>query len=807
MKIKFKYEIGFLLLLAGIFILMIVSGILVNRNLTRTVDRASIQLQPDERLIVMKSVSRDLLEAENRVYSFNLTRNRNYLSDFYMLINETEKKIRKLKNYSSRDPYYKNYVDSLEKLVILKYGIMDSLLIVQNQYRVNETLGLIEQSMKDARVKESTGSANETSRWKNIFRKKDKAPAKKENKLADLDQFQRDLGKIKKTEGKKEISNNQLELGLIQSDRQVMSKIDSLLATLEIGERNSIALKTKEAREAATQTKSIVLVFSILLTLILFAACFAIVKYIRRNNEYKRFLKKAKLESEEIAASKVKFVSILSHEIRTPLNAIIGFTEQLTQQISGQWSKEQTEQLGYVQKSSAHLSQIVNEILDYTKLQANQVQLEQIPFDPKKEVRDIFDMLQQTADTRQNDLQLVCSSAVPHYISGDSLKFRQIMLNLLSNAIKFTENGKIIVRMHAEEPENEDINLLLEVEDSGIGIETEHLENIFEEFQQENSSISRGYGGTGLGLSITKMLVELHQGKITVKSEKGKGSCFDLNLHYHLCYEPVPQQEVPALKTFSLEGLTVLLADDEPYNRKLLESILNKTNVTILQAEDGQKAWDVFVSEKVDLALIDIQMPKLNGIELCKKIRSESAAQKRAIPIIAVTAGWSEELERESELFHAIVGKPVKEQDLIRVIRQVLSGEKIGFKIANPIEKKSDAAPYNLSGLTEMSNGDGHFVKSMIETFVRTTKEGIAELKLQLEKNELSGMAETAHRISSPCKHLEILNLYQLFKELEREAKASEKGESNETLERLILDIQSVAKPVLIALENERNAE
>lgn len=800
MKVKFKYEIGFLILLASIFILMLVSGILVNRNLTKTVDRVSIQLQPDEKLIVMKSISKDLLEAENQLYSFNLTRDRSYLNNFYLLTNETEKKTRRLKNYSSRDPYYKKYVDSLEKLLISKYVIMDSLLIVQNQYRVNETLNLIEQSMREVNGKQF--NSEEESAWRRVFSKKDKKSTQSKNNQIGLEQFQRELVDIKKTEGKKEISNNQLELSLIQSDRLIMSEIDNLLATLESTERNSIAIKTKEAREAATNAKNIVLVFTILLTLLLLASCFVIIKYILRNNEYKLFLQKAKEQSEEIADSKVRFVSILSHEIKTPLNAIIGFTEQLSLQKNRSWTQEQSDQLGYIRRSSGHLSQIVHQILDYTKLHAQQVQLESIPFDPKREVREIFEILQQTADASQNELQLISSASVPSYLLGDPVKFRQIILNLLSNALKFTEKGKVTVRMHAEALEdNAKIHLMLEVEDNGVGIDERQLETIFDEFRQENSSITRGYGGTGLGLSICRMLVELHHGKITVNSTKGKGSTFTLDLWYLPCHEPIQQQDILPQKNLSLKAMKVLLADDEPYNRKLLESILSKTEISIVQAEDGLMAWQIFQREPFDLVLVDIQMPKMNGIEVCKKIRTEADEDRQETPVVAITAGWSEELERESDLFHAIVGKPVKEIELIRIIRLVLSGEKLGFKVAEPMEKKSNA-PYDISKLVEMSNGDESFVKGMIETFVRTTKEGIAELKLQLEKNDLLGMVETSHRISSPCRHLEILNLYQLFKRLEREAKSTESGEENERLILLLAEIQNVASPIFEELEN-----
>ncbi|MES2588883.1 MAG: ATP-binding protein [Bacteroidota bacterium] len=818
MKLKLKYEFRFIILLASIFVLVIISASFVYRKLAKTIDNISFQLKPDEQILIMKSIKNDLIDAENKIYSFNLTKDYAYRASFYKIVFESEKKLRRLKNNSSEDKSFKTQIVLLEKLVLQKYQIVDSIAQIQNQYRVNDVLNKVEEQIQVINPVKAVPKPKEIEdkSWKDVFKKR--KTSKEEKKLDNIEKdkllnFKKEIGEFKEIEVNKELNNNKLELGLIQQDKIVMSKIDQLFLLLEKTERKSIAKKTQIAKANATDAKYFLIAFSLLSTILLVLTSYSIVQYIRRNNEYKIMLQKAKKDSDDLAESKMRFLSNMSHEIRTPLNSIIGFARQLAGSETISKNQGEKEQLGIIQHAANHLLSLINQILDFSKLQANKVELVMNPFNPKIELENLVMIIEPNVQEKENRIFFRIVDKLPENILGDEVKFKQILLNLLSNAIKFTQKGRIDLIVKASKPQGEKIVLEIQVIDTGIGMEKESLSKIFEEFEQENNSTSKNYGGTGLGLSITKMLVELHGGSITVTSKKNSGTCFTVFLPYEITDKKSPVtddkkslREVKGINTpinlvQFLKGKKVLVVDDEPYNRKLLVSILSKNKAHIQEAENGQMALNYFDKNWFDYILMDLRMPVMNGVEASKVMRNSSNLDKRKIPIIALTADNSENVQNQAAMFDGILIKPFHEADLFNIMQKFNNSNEI---FLNSTETNSEKTviqqKYNLQALRDISNGNNDFFTDMIETFIRTTKSGLFELEECVKQNDLKTIKKIAHRIISPCKHIGAKDLSEMLAKIEH---YDETLMNLEDIKKIVSTIRIEADEIIERLEKE----
>jgi signal transduction histidine kinase/CheY-like chemotaxis protein len=381
-------------------------------------------------------------------------------------------------------------------------------------------------------------------------------------------------------------------------------------------------------------------------------------------------LTQAKVNAEEATLAKAQFLSNMSHELRTPLNGIIGLTNLL---LSEQYLPSQTQHLEVLKYSSDHMLLLINDVLDFNKIEAGKVVLENNGFNLLEIINQMKLFFSWEASGKGLQFEVNISDALNRLIYGDVTRLRQVLTNLISNAIKFTEKGKVIFSVDIiEKIEEDSCKLRFAVIDTGIGIEPDKLSQIFESFRQADPSTIRKYGGSGLGLTISKKLIELMGTQLEVKSTINKGSTFWFDLIVKCSYEKQTlaiQKDINQLT--NLKGIHILVAEDNPVNMLVVCKMLEKWNVHVSKAKNGKEAFMLAQKHTYDLILMDLQMPEMDGFTATAHIREASLT----MPIIALTATTDDSMIKNviEKGMNGLVQKPFIPEELHRIIGNTLN--------------------------------------------------------------------------------------------------------------------------------------
>lgn len=520
----------------------------------------------------------------------------------------------------------------------------------------------------------------------------------------------------------------------------------------------------------------------IIIILVIFLIIIGILSYlifidVGRSNRLRLQLQQAKDNAEQLSRVKQRFLSNMSHEIRTPLQSILGFSEQIRKKQSAK-----NESVEIIYKSAVHLHQIVNEVLDYSKLLSGKYELVNQPFNMHDLLKEVVGSMQTQADQKNISFQFTNNVDLDLTLNGDAFRLKQILYNLIGNAIKFTEEGEVSFNFDYTNA-NEIYQCQFTIKDTGIGITAENLERIFNEFEQANP-----VSGTGLGLSITKSLIDLMKGSLKVESEPGKGSEFVVNLAFPLA-DNKPSE--PLFNHLTLKNQLlgkVFVVDDDAYILKLIDDILTANAIEHHCMQDARELLKTEIDDN-SLVLMDLNMPEMHGLELCAQLRNKNCKQ---LKIVALTAHVlpDEKDSIRSHGFDDLLAKPFEEADLLQVIIKYLGSQDFDFELI----KKSP--------MGQMAMGDESLLNQQLKQFVTETEKDIIYLEKAFSQHDSDRVTALAHRLAGRTAQIGAAEVSHKLRTLEKTLQMNQAFliKEGSVVENILVDLERLVRSILIQI-------
>lgn len=598
------------------------------------------------------------------------------------------------------------------------------------------------------------------------------AVARQNEALKQVELIMREMETDQRTQRRK---LQQQELELINANGLFVNQLLSILHEVEKEElqqmRNDNAHAVSVMNQSISRTNILMLGFFVGAAILVYL----ILIDVSKSNYYKEQLEKARDEAEQLSQIKQRFLANMSHELRTPLQSIIGFAEQLKQN-----SSENQEEVEAIYSSSEHLLHIVNEVLDYSRISSGNFTLANERFKILAVIKEVEAAMRIQAEHKNLTFIVDSEKAMDYTLMGDPFRLKQILYNVIGNAIKFTHKGFIKLAIKTND-DNHQIRTIFEITDTGIGIERDDIDRIFNQFEQANASITKNYGGTGLGLTIVKALIDAQHGSLELSSNPGAGTTFRIELRFERATPVVTSKthHVPLTQTSPspFKG-KVLVIDDDALILRLCSLILKKNRVEVITFTKPTTLLQQAVDPDVTHVFLDIRMPEINGVDLCKALKKK---YHHNVQFVALTAHVLPE-ERKTlidEGFDAVLPKPFHEHELLGTL---------GITVTPASNEEDDQPDFSL--LKKMTMGDEALFQSIIVQFVEETREDLIQIKNQLTAENEKAMREIVHKMAGRFAQLGITNLASKLQLIEKQLVAGEK------IPNLSADITNIAKKV-----------
>ena len=565
-----------------------------------------------------------------------------------------------------------------------------------------------------------------------------------------------------KAEKKKESLNfeeNKLlknEIAISEQLRKVLRIIEREIIINSI-KNNSLKEKSlKKVNEIVTASAIIGLILTLFFSIL-------IVSDYTKSQLYKKQLEIANFKTKNLLKSREQLISTVSHDLKTPLSTIVGYTELLG---NSDVNTKQSYFVKNIKNSSEYISQLVQDLLDFSQIEAGKITIEKVPFYLPEIIEDTAKNIQTVY--KQKDIELIINvdEQLNTKIVGDPFRLKQILSNIIGNAYKFTEEGFIKISAFAdvEEP-----FFIITIEDSGIGIEKGNQKLVFEEFAQANEGIEKKYGGTGLGLAICQKIISILGGNLKLESTFGEGSTFEIKLP--LLFDTSDSTIIESKKAVFIDNkkYTFIVIDDDINLLNLTSGVLKQEKHTVLSFDRATKALEAISSTNFDFIITDIQMPEMDGFVFVKKLKSYNFSTYKDQPIIALTGRTDLDFSVYKDAgFTTVIKKPYSPKVLLETIQHILEDTTLPAVEINKIEETALPQFYSLETLKEFLGNDDEALKDVIISFVESTDENMVFLEKAIADKNIPEINTIAHRIAPMFRQIQANEIGNILKNLER---------------------------------------
>lgn len=765
-SITFKVLIGYLLVTAfAVFAVWVVYGQIVSLTQANKIGNTNNQKlflisEAVTNLYVAEGLSRDIIQNTNPA----LLPKFNAEIDTIVVLIDSLKTLYNEKNVRAE-------LDSISHLLALKEGNLKELLAIREQgatesyyARVMEKLKIKKAHTEEEKSSENLGNLGPSVR--ELIRRMEEYNREKEltqPKADSLFNSMKDVLRNLDTEEKQyQNTIDEKENELLENDRQLSNQLRNIRSEIEQEEIQKSVAQVTESQRILKRTSNLIALVAVgaIITILVFVVL--ITRDTKRSQKYRQELEQSKNFAESLLKGREQMMATVTHDLRSPLNTIAGYSDLLTKT---PLNDKQAHYLGHLKKSSTYILRLVNDLLDLSKLEVGKMTVEKLPFNPKTLIEETLERSIPAEDPKNIAIITTFSENLDRQIISDPFRIQQILNNLISNAYKFTEKGKIEVQAGLEVKEK---NTYLEIAiiDSGIGIAKEQQQVIFEEFSQAEDSIEKKYGGFGLGLAITKKLTELLKGSLKLKSKSGEGSTFSVSIPIEITLGKAISEQKPILPLEEIrfentKGKKVLIIDDEPSQLALTSEVVQQSGLLFETSQNPVSALKMIQKQHFDLILTDIQMPKMNGFELIRKLKKSKKTAD--IPVIALSGRTDVNKNLYLEKgFKGNLTKPYRPNELIQLIGKALNLKTVIFQNQHSprqtLETKQEK-PYDLSDVKTFSQNDETALNGILRAFIDSNRENIAALQNSLETDDVPAIVKTAHKMLPMFKQLKITEI------------------------------------------------
>lgn len=806
-SLKSKVVLGYLLIILApaIAILFLYNGIKNLQLLDQTNTAPNVKLYKINQILTL------IYEAENQTRTYFLLRNKTDFEDYVKTLNKVGEYIDTLSNHYVENPKQIKYLNDVKDLLLQKKEVIQQLQEIKSpnkrEFLYSRALEEVyiqayELSKISRIVKEKVTITRDTviqapqkkNFLKRIFSSETnnnlKVPkvVERETKSDSVIQegmspdtlvktLQHAIENLKNREDYLQGQSISRETQLLYNDRVLLDKIRNIVTSLETDELSTVnkaIRKSSSILQNASYTSMLLAIISVVMIIFFLVLIF---RDISIGRQHQIALQNAKQQTDELMKLKEQFLANMSHEIRTPLGTIIGFTEQLQKTAL---EPKQEKYVETIEKASDHLLSLVNDILDLSKIEAGRLTLEKIRFNLVDLLNEVCQLFSIKVKEKNLEIASQIDPELNRELIGDPFRIRQVLINIVGNALKFTNEGRITINAAILSKGSHNYNVKISVADTGIGIAQEQQQKIFEDFLQADSGTARKYGGTGLGLSISRKIIEMHEGKISLQSNPGKGSTFIIEIPFQIPdlidKEPASVENYPpagfsSADIFnSIKDKKILVVDDDQTTLVLVSSLLNNLNIEAETLPDSAKVIEVLEQKHFDIIVTDIHMPGMSGFELLHVIRTHPNRRISQIPVIASTANITDKEEIIKKGFVDYLSKPFKEAVFYNKILKVLKPEFPGFEIPkeNNQPPSKSGVLYSLSEISSFVGNDAEAMKLVVSTFVEKSMKTISEMKEMTNARDVEGISFRAHKLLPSFRQFQINELIDDMLKMER---------------------------------------